>query len=136
MAFMSKQTFPLRGAAGFLDWRLCGALSHAFEQGEFQGHAGEVMMMPLWGRVGTRRLFIFGGCPPRQGADAITKGCRAALKVMGAAGCTAPIFMAPVLASPEGNVDQEEQEFYSALQQLNDDPLLEGAVFLRVGSAR
>ena len=31
---------PLRGAAGFVDWRMCGALSHAIEEQQFAGDAG------------------------------------------------------------------------------------------------
>ncbi len=30
---------PLRGAAGRVDWRLCGRLSHLIEAGRVAGHA-------------------------------------------------------------------------------------------------
>ena len=36
---------PLRGAAGLLDWRLCGRLSHMLEQGRLSGSAGEKLLL-------------------------------------------------------------------------------------------
>ena len=37
---------PLSGAAGFLDWRLCGALSRTLVNEQFVGDLNESMLMP------------------------------------------------------------------------------------------
>lgn len=51
---------PLQGAAGFLDWRLCGALSRALEASFFHGHPDERLLMPTAGRVPAQRVFAVG----------------------------------------------------------------------------
>lgn len=51
---------PLRGVLAFVDWRLCGDISQALVSGLFRGERDEVMLMPVKGRMGPRRLFLFG----------------------------------------------------------------------------
>lgn len=51
---------PLAGAAGYLDWRLCGALSRMVEAGTITGAAGEKVLMPTLGRIKATRVFVFG----------------------------------------------------------------------------
>ena len=58
--FLWSDDQPLQGVAGFLDWRLCGALSQTLVRGDFQGAPGEVMLLPTRGRLGNRRVFVFG----------------------------------------------------------------------------
>ena len=61
--FVSTDGRPLRGAAGLVDWRLCGALSASIQGGGFRGGLGERLLMPTQGRIGPERLLIYG-CGP------------------------------------------------------------------------
>jgi hypothetical protein len=54
---------PLQGLAGWVDWRLCGALSNALRDGFYDGGEREALLLPSAGRVGAARVFFFG-LPP------------------------------------------------------------------------
>ncbi len=51
---------PLRGLAGFVDWRLCGALSRILLGGRFTGGSGDALLFPVVGRLTGERVFCFG----------------------------------------------------------------------------
>lgn len=51
---------PLPGAAGFVDWRLNGALSRVLKVGFFQGAPGEKLLVPTLGQVPAPKLFAVG----------------------------------------------------------------------------
>lgn len=51
---------PLKGAAGFCDWRLNGRLSHMLQAGSFIGKPMEVMLTNTRKKIGTDRIFLFG----------------------------------------------------------------------------
>jgi len=52
---------PLRGAAGLVDWRLCGRLSRLIKNGRLDGTANEVTLVPPAGaRLPFPRIFVFG----------------------------------------------------------------------------
>ena len=55
---------PLRGAAGYLDWRLCGALSRVLKDDFFTGRPDERLLMPTGGKV--RRAAALRGGPGPQ----------------------------------------------------------------------
>lgn len=57
---------PLSGAAGFLDWRLLGALSRVLLQGFFKGERGEKLLIPTQGKVPPVRAFAVGVGPGGQ----------------------------------------------------------------------
>lgn len=57
---------PLRGAAGYLDWRLCGALSRVLKDNFFSGRPDERLLMPTQGKVPAQRLFAVGLGPSRS----------------------------------------------------------------------
>ena len=44
--FVSEDERPLGGAAGFVDWRLCGQLSRLLVDGFFKGTRGESLLLP------------------------------------------------------------------------------------------
>ncbi len=77
--FLTDQR-PLRGAAGIVDWRLCGELSNALQSGSLTGALGERLLMPTHGRIGPKRLLIFGVGPQSRplGADELTRMLEAA----------------------------------------------------------
>jgi Cytosol aminopeptidase family, N-terminal domain len=60
---------PLRAAAGRVDWRLCGRLSHLFASGRLTGVEGEAVLIP--GGGGMRAPRVMGvGFGERARADA------------------------------------------------------------------
>jgi hypothetical protein len=50
---------PLRGAAGLLDWRLCGRLSHLIQQGRLCGTTGEKLLL-VTNRIPWPRVLVLG----------------------------------------------------------------------------
>lgn len=51
---------PLRGTAGFADWRLNGWLSSLRASDAFAAEDGEVMLASSNGRIAAKRIFAFG----------------------------------------------------------------------------
>ena len=51
---------PLRGAAGLLDWRLCGKLSGLIQSGRLTGLDGEQLLLPSNGRLPWRLVMVMG----------------------------------------------------------------------------
>lgn len=51
---------PLRGEAGRIDWRLCGAVSELIERGVIHGAAGEAALLPTFGRLRAPRVLLLG----------------------------------------------------------------------------
>ncbi|AKF06930.1 M17 family peptidase N-terminal domain-containing protein [Sandaracinus amylolyticus] len=59
---------PLRGAAGLVDWRLCGRLSRLLVRGRMRGALGERVLIPARPRLAFEKLFLFG-LGPRAAFD-------------------------------------------------------------------
>src|SRR5438093_7108686 len=51
---------PLRAAAGRVDWRLCGRLSHLFAAGRLSGAVGEAVLIPGGGGIFAPRVLGVG----------------------------------------------------------------------------
>ncbi|MGB3050761.1 MAG: M17 family peptidase N-terminal domain-containing protein [Polyangiales bacterium] len=51
---------PLRGAAGLIDWRLCGALSRKLMAGYLRGTFGEKALLANLGKLKSDRLLLVG----------------------------------------------------------------------------
>ena len=67
---------PLSGAAGFLDWRLCGALSRTLVNEQFVGDLNESMLMPINSRLSLKRVFVFGlGSSKDYSAAVVKEAC-------------------------------------------------------------
>jgi hypothetical protein len=71
--FVTDDDRPLTGAAGYLDWRMCGSLSRVLLRGFFKGDRGEQLLMPTNGGVSTVKLFAVGAGPSKT-LDASTLG--------------------------------------------------------------
>ena len=54
-----SDVLPLRGAAGLLDWRLCGRLSQMIHDGRFSGAVGEKLLLAT-NRVRWQRVLALG----------------------------------------------------------------------------
>jgi leucyl aminopeptidase len=57
--FVGEDERPLRGTAGYLDWRMCGAVSRVLVSGFFTGAAGDTLLLP-GGRISIPRVFAIG----------------------------------------------------------------------------
>jgi hypothetical protein len=55
-----REDRPLRGAAGLVDWRLCGRLSRLMRAGKASGVAGETLLLPATRRLRFTRILWFG----------------------------------------------------------------------------
>src|SRR3990167_2010584 len=51
---------PLKGNAGFIDWRLNGKLSRLILNSKFSGLEGEALLMPAQGRIDSKEILILG----------------------------------------------------------------------------
>jgi hypothetical protein len=52
---------PFAGAAGLVDWRLCGRLSRLVLAGDLTGQLGEKLLVHAGGRIAAGRLLVVGG---------------------------------------------------------------------------
>jgi hypothetical protein len=95
---------PLQGLAGYVDWRLCGALSRAMRSGLFAAAPGEALLLPSAGRLGPPRVFCFGlpaaVLPPASYPAAVRGACGA----VGRAGSTAFASSLPPVEGGDGAV--------------------------------
>ncbi len=51
---------PLRGAAGRVDWRLCGVVTELVGSGRLRGRVGEATLVPSMGRLAADRVLLLG----------------------------------------------------------------------------
>ncbi|WP_373049377.1 M17 family peptidase N-terminal domain-containing protein [Vulgatibacter sp.] len=63
VAFVAEDERPLRGLAGLVDWRLCGALTRQVKAEHFAGRAGDALLTVSGGRLPAGRIFLFGVGP-------------------------------------------------------------------------
>jgi hypothetical protein len=57
---------PLKGAAGALDWILCGSLSHLIIHNKIRGALGEVALLTTKGKIPAPKVFMVGLGPRSQ----------------------------------------------------------------------
>lgn len=58
--FVAETERPLVGAAGFVDWRLCGGLSRLLQRAFFTGEAGDSLLLATEGALHIPRVFAVG----------------------------------------------------------------------------
>jgi hypothetical protein len=80
---------PLQGLAGFVDWRLCGAISRAIRAGSYGPEAGEALLLPTSGRLTVPRLFCFGLAEAPLVGAALEEACERICAAMERAGSSA-----------------------------------------------
>jgi hypothetical protein len=71
--FVGEDDRPLPGTAGYVDWRLCGALSRVLQSGFFVGALSDSLLLPTDGRFATPRVFVLG-LGQRRSLDAASLG--------------------------------------------------------------
>lgn len=58
--FVFEDERPLRGLAGYVDWRLCGELSRILQAGRFVGADGDALLFPVRSGLSPERVYCFG----------------------------------------------------------------------------
>ena len=71
--FVGEDDRPLPGSAGYVDWRLCGALSRVLQSGFFVGARDDSLLLPTDGRFRVPRIFVMG-LGRRRGLQAASLG--------------------------------------------------------------
>jgi hypothetical protein len=66
---------PLRGAAGLLDWRMCGRLSAMLASGKVTGAEGEQTLFPSAHRLPWRLVLALGVGPRRDFSERRFQAC-------------------------------------------------------------
>lgn len=80
---------PLQGAAGLLDWRMCGWLTQQFLVENFRGKRGEKILTWPAKRVPTERVIILGAGPAARVVDGLGGILSEAANIVEKAGCKA-----------------------------------------------
>lgn len=62
VSFFSDER-PLRGSAGLIDWRLCGAVSRTILEGRLEGAFGERLLIHTSNRLPASRVLVTGTGP-------------------------------------------------------------------------
>ncbi|HVE82345.1 MAG TPA: M17 family peptidase N-terminal domain-containing protein, partial [Myxococcales bacterium] len=84
--FVAEDERPLQGAAGFLDWRMGGALSRVLVSGFFVGAPGDTLLIPTLGKISIPRVFAIGvGKAASLDPPALAAALRTAAAVLGKA---------------------------------------------------
>ena len=94
---------PLQGLAGYVDWRLCGALTRAILDGHFAPEKGEALLLPSGRRLGPARVFCFGLGPEALDAAGFAAAAGKACNAMARAGSASFATALPALAGGEGS---------------------------------
>ncbi len=71
--FVAEDDRPLPTTAGYVDWRMCGALSRVLKGGLFTGVKDDWLLLPSDGKLPVPRIFVVG-LGPRKALDAATLG--------------------------------------------------------------
>lgn len=106
--FVFADERPLQGLAGYIDWRLCGALSRILLEGRFVGEFGDALLFPVRRNISFSRIFCFGA---GQGSQITRKSfsvlARKACETLSLAGSQAFIAELPPAHLP--HLEEEER---------------------------
>ena len=94
--FVFDDQRPPRGAAGLVDWRLCGRLSRWLQSGQLHGRRGERLLAPLHGRLPWKKLVVLGAGPQAAFDDVAYRACvRDALRTLAGVGARRYVLALP-----------------------------------------
>lgn len=81
--FVAEDERPLKGAAGWVDWRMCGTLSRVLMNGFFVGAEADSLLVPTLGRFPVPRVFVIGLGPAKKlGPEALGRVLGKAAEVL------------------------------------------------------
>ncbi|MBX5484750.1 MAG: peptidase M17 [Myxococcaceae bacterium] len=82
--FVGEDERPLQGTAGYVDWRMCGGLSHVLKEGFFTGAEADSLLVPTLGRFPIPRIFVIGvGASKRVNPESLGRVLARAAEVLG-----------------------------------------------------
>jgi hypothetical protein len=117
---------PLRGAAGLLDWRMCGRLSAMMAAGKVTGAEGEQTLFPSAGRLPWRLVLALGAGARRDFNEArLVAGLRRALKATAGLGARRLAYALPgrdgerIVAGSPPSVPASRRALDLVLQELD-----------------
>lgn len=96
---------PLKGAAGALDWLLCGALSHLIIQKKMRGALGEVALLTSKGKVPADKIFMVGLGPRKASSP---ESLRAAARAAAVSAVNAGVARAALDCFPSGAAQNDD----------------------------
>jgi len=96
---------PLKGAAGELDWLLCGALSSLVLTKKLRGSLGDVALVTSQGKVPAQKIFLVG-MGSRAGMTLTT--LRSAARNAAASAVGAGVRSAAIEYSPTSDIPQDD----------------------------
>jgi len=103
---------PLKGAAGALDWILCGSLSRLVIQNKIHGAIGEAALLTTKGKIPAPKVFMVGlGSWSRMTPATLREAARTAASVIVGAG----VARAALDCFP--NVTGQNEEYLAAVRQ-------------------
>ena len=96
---------PLKGAAGVLDWLLCGALSQLIIQKKVRGALGEVALLTSRGKIAADKIFMVG---LGQRTSASPESLRSAARAAAVSAVNAGVARAAMDCFPLGSVPSDD----------------------------
>jgi hypothetical protein len=108
---------PLKGAAGELDWLLCGALSSLVITKKLRGSLGDVALFTSQGKVPAQKIFLVG-LGPRSGSTLTT--LRSAARTAAATAVGAGVRSAAIEYFPSSDMPPQDGGVTSLHQGLNE----------------
>ena len=115
---------PLRGAAGRVDWRLCGQLSSLVAEGRLAGAPGEAALLVAFAGLRASRLLVVGAGPQAgTGEGALAELIRVAVERVARLGLASMAF--PLWGDAASRVDGLAGAAASALAAATDEAQLE-----------
>ena len=96
---------PLKGAAGALDWLLCGALSQLIIQNKVRGALGEVALLTSRGKIPADKIFMLG---LGQRNASTPEALRAAARAAAVSAVNAGVARAALDCFPLGGVPNDD----------------------------
>lgn len=104
LAAFHEDVRPLKGAAGALDWLLCGALSRLIMERKLRGAVGDVALLTANGKVPAGKVFLVGFGPRAATAGSL----KAAARSLASAAVAAGVARAAVDCFPLGGLPDDD----------------------------
>jgi hypothetical protein len=117
--FIAEDDRPLPSTAGYVDWRLCGALSRVLQGGFFTGVKDDWLLLPSDGKLPVPRIFVVGlGSRKKLDAEALGEALAGAAKVLSRAKVSAVALEVPAGGglSDAARVEAYQRQFVPAFK--------------------
>ena len=90
-AFIGENDRPLKGLAGYADWRMCGTFSKVLRANHFTGAYGDCLLYPDGFGLRVQKTFLFGMgsivCPDPETLRLLLQNAMSVLEKVGCRSC-------------------------------------------------